>query len=163
MGRDYLPVRRPPADTHDCVSPPALADDAGIPQPDPIRLALVPIPCLPFALGRLACTRLPILDVFAGSGRPQWVSRSPLFSANSRTAELGATVTTKEFRILRLPEVLHLCGISRSSLYEMVARETFPPPVRISARSVGWRAHDIHKWIDSRPPATGPSRPKTST
>ena len=58
-------------------------------------------------------------------------------------------------RVIRLPEVLHLCGLSRSALYEMIPRNQFPRPVRIGARSVGWRHSEIQKWIETRPPATG--------
>ena len=45
-----------------------------------------------------------------------------------------------EIRLMRPPAVLALVGVSRSSLYAMVARGVFPPPVRIGLRSVGWRA-----------------------
>ena len=67
-----------------------------------------------------------------------------------------------EFRLLRLPEVLRLCGISRSALYEMIARGDFPRPVRIGSRSVGWRLRDIRTWLDNRPPATDNPRRKRS-
>ena len=67
-----------------------------------------------------------------------------------------------EFRLIRLPEVLHVCGISRSALYEMIARGDFPRPVRIGSRSVGWRLRDIRTWIDKRPPAADPLRTKPS-
>ena len=60
-----------------------------------------------------------------------------------------------DYRLLRLPEVLHLCGISRWALYEMVSRGAFPQPVQIGARSVGWRQRDIREWIETRPPAPG--------
>ena len=59
-------------------------------------------------------------------------------------------------RVMRLPEVLHWCGISRSTLYEMAARGDFPPPVRISTRIVGWLSTDIEYWIRSRPLASDP-------
>ena len=58
-------------------------------------------------------------------------------------------------RLMRRDEVLHVCGISRSTLHEMVADGTFPRPVRINARAVGWRVADVIAWLESRPVATG--------
>ena len=58
-------------------------------------------------------------------------------------------------RLMRRDEVLHLCGISRTTLDTMVREGTFPQPVRIHARAVGWRVKDILAWLASRPPATG--------
>ena len=41
-------------------------------------------------------------------------------------------------------------GLSRSSLYAFVAKGTFPKPVRLGARAVGWKEADVRAWIDSR-------------
>ncbi len=59
-----------------------------------------------------------------------------------------------DIRLLRRTEVLHLSGLSRSTLYEMVSKGAFPAPVRISARAVGWRAAEVEEWLKSRPPAS---------
>ena len=61
----------------------------------------------------------------------------------------------QEKRLLRIDEVLEMVGISKSVLYEMIGREQFPRPVRISLRAVGWRQRDIDDWLESLPPATG--------
>ena len=53
-------------------------------------------------------------------------------------------------RILRLPEVLHRCGISKSSLYRMKDVGLFPPSVPIGERAVGWYERDIDQWVDTR-------------
>ncbi len=50
-------------------------------------------------------------------------------------------------RIRRLPSVLALLGISRSTLYQNVKNGTFPQPVKLGARAVGWRDSDIQKLI----------------
>ena len=57
-------------------------------------------------------------------------------------------------RLLRIGEVLEVAAISKSVLYEMVARNEFPRAVRIGRRAVGWRQGDIKDWLDSLPPAT---------
>ena len=56
-------------------------------------------------------------------------------------------------RLLRLPQVLELVGSGRSTLYAMVDRGEFPPPVRIGVRAVAWRARDVYRWLESRPSA----------
>ncbi|MDE0652255.1 MAG: AlpA family transcriptional regulator [bacterium] len=55
--------------------------------------------------------------------------------------------------IYRLPEVVAICGISRSTIYEMIHRDEFPAQVRLGARAVGWRRSDIEAWLASRPAA----------
>lgn len=53
-------------------------------------------------------------------------------------------------KILRRPAVEDRTGLSRSSIYESITAGTFPPPVKLSARAVGWRKSDIDAWIESR-------------
>ena len=55
--------------------------------------------------------------------------------------------------IYRLPEVIAICGLSRSTIYEMIGRGEFPAPVKLGARAVGWRRSDIESWLASRRPA----------
>ncbi|MDE0653910.1 MAG: AlpA family transcriptional regulator [bacterium] len=55
--------------------------------------------------------------------------------------------------IYRLPAVVSACGISRSTIYEMIGRGEFPRPVKLGARAVGWRRSDIEAWLTSRPAA----------
>ena len=64
----------------------------------------------------------------------------------------GANMTTF---ILRLPQVKSRTGIGRTSIYNGVAAGTFPVPVKLGARSVGWLESAINDWIDSRQPAAG--------
>jgi prophage regulatory protein len=51
--------------------------------------------------------------------------------------------------ILRLPEVLARSGLSRTNVYRRVAAGTFPRPVALGPRAVGWRESDIIEWIDA--------------
>ncbi len=53
-------------------------------------------------------------------------------------------------RIYRRPDVEKLIGLSRSTLYAMMAEGSFPKPVKLGKRAVGWREGDVHDWIDSR-------------
>lgn len=52
-------------------------------------------------------------------------------------------------RLIRLPEVCELLGVSRSTVYKWVAENSFPPPVRVSERAVRWRIEDIQAWRSS--------------
>ncbi|MEP7058928.1 MAG: AlpA family phage regulatory protein [Caldimonas sp.] len=54
---------------------------------------------------------------------------------------------------LRLPLVIRRTGLGRSTIYRMVAAQTFPPPVRLAGRAVGWRRTDLDRWSADRPPA----------
>ena len=41
-------------------------------------------------------------------------------------------------RILRRPEVESRTGLSRSTIYAMMAEDRFPKPKRLGKRAVGW-------------------------
>ena len=53
-------------------------------------------------------------------------------------------------RILRLPEVLRITGLSRASIYRLVRSGIFPPSVKLTARTIGWYSTDIETWIAAR-------------
>ena len=51
-------------------------------------------------------------------------------------------------RIIKLREVCHYVGIGRSTLYRRVSEGTFPAPVRLGPRSIGWKTRDILAWLE---------------
>ncbi len=53
-------------------------------------------------------------------------------------------------RILRRPEVEARTGLSRSTLYAMMAEGEFPKPVLLGKRAVGWPEPAIAAWLESR-------------
>jgi prophage regulatory protein len=53
-------------------------------------------------------------------------------------------------RVLRLPEVLHLTGLKKTSIYTLQARGEFPMRVRLSPASVGWIEDEVQAWIEQR-------------
>ena len=53
-------------------------------------------------------------------------------------------------RILRRQHVEAQTGLSRSNIYDLIAREEFPRPIKIGARAVGWIEKDIVDWINSK-------------
>jgi len=50
----------------------------------------------------------------------------------------------------RLPSVIRRCGLSRSSIYAMVARGEFPAPIKIGSRSVAFIDREVDCWIADR-------------
>ena len=58
-------------------------------------------------------------------------------------------------RVLRLPDVRRLSGLSRSTIYQKIADGEFPRPIQLSKRSVGWTDQSILDWIASRPITKG--------
>ena len=53
-------------------------------------------------------------------------------------------------QILRRPAVEARTGLSRSTIYAMMAEGTFPRPVRLGKRAVGWTESTISEWLESR-------------
>ena len=53
-------------------------------------------------------------------------------------------------RIIRRKELEKIVGLSRSSIYLRMSNGTFPKPIPLGGRSVGWLVSDIQAWIDAR-------------
>jgi len=52
--------------------------------------------------------------------------------------------------ILRLPAVKTSTGLSRSTIYLRIAQGTFPKPVGLGGRAVGWLEAEIQEWLERR-------------
>src|SRR5690606_18794264 len=50
-------------------------------------------------------------------------------------------------RFMRLPEVLRVCGFSRSTLYEKMGNGRFPRHVRLGENMVAWYESDVLGWL----------------
>lgn len=53
-------------------------------------------------------------------------------------------------RHLRRRAVEDLTGLSRSTIYNMMAKGEFPRPVRLTERAVAWPESDIADWLAQR-------------
>lgn len=52
--------------------------------------------------------------------------------------------------ILRRREVERRTGLSRSSIYALIANGSFPEPIKLSKHAVGWVETEINSWLDGR-------------
>ena len=54
-------------------------------------------------------------------------------------------------RLLKIAEVQKMTGLSRASIYKMVADGRLPPPVRFSSRCVRWHESEVLVKIETLP------------
>jgi predicted DNA-binding transcriptional regulator AlpA len=58
-------------------------------------------------------------------------------------------------RLLRVDEVMSICGISRSTIYKLMGEDRFPLYVKLLNTSVrgspsAWRESEIRAWVKAR-------------
>jgi len=66
----------------------------------------------------------------------------------ARAKHLGRPSETGRF--LRINDVIATVGLSRTTIYRMIAAGTFPKQRRLSLGSVGWWEADIDRWNRDR-------------
>lgn len=52
-------------------------------------------------------------------------------------------------RLIRLPEVLGSVGLKKTTVYDMVKRQTFPAPHKLGRTSV-WSEREVQAWIETK-------------
>lgn len=52
--------------------------------------------------------------------------------------------------ILKLPQVRQATGLSRSSIYAFVKKGTFPKPIKLGEKAVGWIEGEVSAWVAAR-------------
>ena len=53
-------------------------------------------------------------------------------------------------RIIRFHQVQARTGLSRSTIYRRLAGGSFPRPLSLGARAVGWIESEVDEWIRQR-------------
>ncbi|KRW58565.1 helix-turn-helix transcriptional regulator [Pseudomonas sp. TTU2014-080ASC] len=53
-------------------------------------------------------------------------------------------------RLIRLPEVINLTGLSRSSIYKYISEKTFPQSVSLGERACAWVESEVQEWVLAR-------------
>ncbi|WP_019594112.1 AlpA family transcriptional regulator [Thioalkalivibrio sp. ALM2T] len=49
--------------------------------------------------------------------------------------------------ILRLPTVKARTGLSRSTIYLRISQGSFPKPITLGGRAVGWIEAEVNDWL----------------
>ena len=75
-------------------------------------------------------------------------------STPTGTHRMAISAAVQE-RFLRLPEVIHQCGLSRSTLYDLIARDAFPAQVSLGGKNVAWLQSEVSAWMAERISARG--------
>ena len=52
--------------------------------------------------------------------------------------------------ILRRKQVESRTGLSRSTIYLRIKKGTFPKPIKLGERAVGWLESEIYDWLDEK-------------
>ena len=81
--------------------------------------------------------------------RTEFVARLPSAIAPSTrvsVVETPSVVPASPSRMLRLSEVQDMVGLSRSTIYQMIARGRFPAGIRVGERARRWRLGEIVVW-----------------
>ena len=55
-----------------------------------------------------------------------------------------------EERLIRLPELLHLIGLSKSTVYLMIHEGRFIKRRKTGTRAVAFRLGDLYEWMKTR-------------
>lgn len=53
-------------------------------------------------------------------------------------------------KVLRLNQVIDTTGLSRSTVYKYISEGTFPKPISLGERSVGWLESEVMDWLLAR-------------
>ena len=62
----------------------------------------------------------------------------------------STALTAPEVRLIRMSEVIQRTGLSRSTIYQLISRNLFPRPVRITDRAVAWSSQVVQTWIEEK-------------
>lgn len=59
-------------------------------------------------------------------------------------------VPTASDRAIRMPEVIQLTGMSRTSIYDSIKSGTFPKGFLIGKRARGWMLSTVMNWLQEK-------------
>ncbi len=61
-----------------------------------------------------------------------------------------ANTNQEKLSILRRKQVEKRTGLSRSTIYLRIQEGTFPRPINLGVRAVGWLENEIEAWLAER-------------
>ncbi len=51
-------------------------------------------------------------------------------------------------KMLRLPNVIELTALSRSSIYLRMSKGEFPKSISLGGRAIAWLEEDVNQWLE---------------
>ncbi len=66
------------------------------------------------------------------------------------TSRDGEQPVARLERLLTISEVRQVTSLSKASIYRLVAKGTFPPPMKLSDLRIAWRTSSIARWMSER-------------
>jgi prophage regulatory protein len=84
------------------------------------------------------------------SSSPQAITRGLYPQKSSRTRQREDIVVIDEQTFLRLPKVIVLTSLSKSTLYAMIQQKSFPSSILLGRRTVAWLKSEVEQWISER-------------
>ncbi|WP_348250864.1 AlpA family transcriptional regulator, partial [Salmonella enterica] len=70
--------------------------------------------------------------------------------SSAPAAPLMPASDTVHDRFIRLPEVMHLCGLSRSPIYDRISQEAIPKQISLGGKIVACAQSEITPWMPVR-------------
>ena len=52
-------------------------------------------------------------------------------------------------RILRMPDLKEKVGLSKTTIYDLIAAGKFPASINLTAKSRGWLDNEVDDWLES--------------
>jgi prophage regulatory protein len=92
------------------------------------------------------------------SSSPQTITTRLYPQQSSGTRQRENTIVIDEQIFLRLPKVIVLTGLSKSTLYAMIQQEGFPSSILLGRRTVAWLKSEVEQWISERIQASRQAR-----
>ncbi|HEF4887331.1 TPA: AlpA family transcriptional regulator [Klebsiella oxytoca] len=50
--------------------------------------------------------------------------------------------------LIRLPEVIKRTGVSRTTIYRLINKKSFPSPIKISEKTIAFVESEVNDWIE---------------
>ena len=61
---------------------------------------------------------------------------------------LAINLKENKMRFIKLPQVINITGLSRSSIYLAISEGRFPTQINLGARSIGFLESEIITWME---------------
>lgn len=85
-----------------------------------------------------------------GLGKYSVVYADSAHDVKAESIRAGLTDSMTQDRFVRLPEVMQLTGISKTTVYYYIRCGAFPKQYHLTARISAWKLSEITAWAESR-------------